>query len=107
MLSIVSCSNEQKAKDDSLISDTSKKQDTVKKNPENFSSELNFIDAKGNRQGKWVIYGKMVQDKKYNDLSKVEEGTYKDNLKEGEWIEYNPEGSVKRKVNYLNGKEVK
>ena len=75
--------------------------------PVTLSSGLNAIDANGKRQGPWIIYGKMQNDKAYNPTSKFEEGTYKDDLKEGEWTEYNPDGTVKRKVNYVAGKEVK
>ncbi|MEO5642341.1 MAG: hypothetical protein ABIQ40_16320 [Bacteroidia bacterium] len=75
--------------------------------PTNMSSGINFTDENGKRQGKWVIYGKMSGDAAFNPTAKFEEGEYKDGLKEGEWTEYKPDGTVKRKVNLSGGKEVK
>jgi antitoxin component YwqK of YwqJK toxin-antitoxin module len=65
------------------------------------------VDADGKKQGKWVIYGKMSGDATYNPTDKVQEGNYKDDLKEGAWVEYNPGGTIKRTVNYAAGQEVK
>jgi hypothetical protein len=75
--------------------------------PDNISSGLNSVDKDGKRQGKWIIYGKMQKDAAYTPTAKVEEGNYKDDLKEGEWKEYKPDGTEKRTVNYSAGKEVK
>ncbi|CAN5797621.1 hypothetical protein BH11BAC7_BH11BAC7_05220 [soil metagenome] len=75
--------------------------------PENMSSGINFTDENGKRQGKWIIYGKMSGDKAFNPTAKFEEGDYKDGLKDGEWIEYKPDGTEKRKVNFSGGNEVK
>ena len=75
--------------------------------PANMSSGLNYTDSKGRREGKWIIYGKMSGDAAYNPIGKFMEGEYKDGEKEGEWIEYNPDGTVKRKVNFSGGNEVK
>ena len=71
--------------------------------PENMHSDLNYVDADGKKQGKWIIYGKMSGDAAYNPTAKVEEGNYKDGEKDGEWTEYKPDGTVKRKVNYSGG----
>jgi PBP1b-binding outer membrane lipoprotein LpoB len=75
--------------------------------PENMDSKLNYVDKDGKRQGKWIIYGKMQDDKAFNPAAKVEEGEYKDNLKEGEWTLYNPDETVKGTVKFSAGKEVK
>lgn len=75
--------------------------------PANMKTDLNYVDADGKKQGKWIIYGKMSGDAAYNPTAKVLEGNYKDDLKDGEWTEYNPDGTVKRKVNYAAGQEVK
>lgn len=75
--------------------------------PANMSSGINYADASGRREGKWIIYGKMSGNAAYNPTGKFMEGEYKEGEKEGEWIEYNPDGTVKRKVNFSGGKEVK
>ena len=70
------------------------------------SPGINTIDADGKRQGYWVIFGRMQKDIRYAPDSKVEEGSYKDNLKTGSWTEYTPNGKVKNHAYYSQGKIV-
>jgi antitoxin component YwqK of YwqJK toxin-antitoxin module len=56
-----------------------------------------YIDAAGLKQGYFIIYGKDVPEKTEYPLDgKVEEGTYKDNRKTGEWIMYHTDGKTPR-----------
>lgn len=70
------------------------------------ANTLNYTDANGKRQGHWIITNKMRQLPGYADTAKVEEGDYQDNMKEGEWIEYNADGSVKSTTTYKDDKPV-
>ena len=110
-LILSSCGSEghdvEKAKQDSIRLADSFAALKPKPMPDKMHSDLNFVDADGKKQGKWIIYGKMSGDAAFNPTAKFEEGTYKDNAKEGEWTEYNPDGSVKRTVNFHEGNEVK
>ncbi len=73
--------------------------------PKEMHSDLNATDADGKKQGKWIIYGKMSGDAAFNLTAKYEEGNYKNDLKDGEWIQYNPNGTVKRTIKFTEGKE--
>ena len=73
----------------------------------NNRDEINWIDATGKRQGHWIIFGRMQKNSTYTSEAKVEEGNYKDDLKDGEWTFYNPDGSVKGTLLYKSGQEVK
>lgn len=66
--------------------------------------EVNKVDAKGQRQGYWIVKGEMLEDKAYKPDEKVEEGNYKDNRKEGLWKKYWPGGKIRNEINYTNGK---
>ena len=79
--------------------------DSVQKAIINNPGTTNFVDAKGLRQGKWMVIGKMQRDSVYAPDAKVEEGTYVDGQKDGEWMEYYPSGAVKSKGNYSGGKK--
>ena len=66
--------------------------------------EINQTDAKGQRQGYWIIKGSMIDDHAYKPESKVEEGIYLDNRKNGLWKKYWPNGKVRSEINYDHGK---
>jgi len=61
-------------------------------------------DANGLRQNHWVIYGNMRHLPGYADDAKVEEGDYKDNMKQGVWISYYPSGAVKSKITFKDNR---
>jgi antitoxin component YwqK of YwqJK toxin-antitoxin module len=61
-------------------------------------------DANGLRQNHWVIYNSMRHLPGYTDDSKVEEGDYKDNMKQGIWISYYPSGAVKSKITFKDNR---
>jgi antitoxin component YwqK of YwqJK toxin-antitoxin module len=69
-----------------------------------FESEINQTDNRGQRQGYWIIKGNMVDDHDYKPESKVEEGNYVDNRKDGLWKRYWPNGKLRSEVNYQTGK---
>ncbi len=68
------------------------------------TGDINQVDAKGQRQGYWVIKGDMLTDKNFKPQDKVEEGSYKDNRKEGLWKKYWPGGKLRNEINYKAGK---
>jgi antitoxin component YwqK of YwqJK toxin-antitoxin module len=61
---------------------------------------VNVIDVNGKKQGKWVYLGKDRPDLGYPLEGKIEEGTYKDDRKEGEWIKYHHDGVTPRLRGY-------
>lgn len=61
---------------------------------------VNVIDVNGKKQGKWVYLGKDRPDLGYPLDGKIEEGTYKDDRKEGEWIKYHHDGVTPRLRGY-------
>ncbi|HET6992239.1 MAG TPA: hypothetical protein VFJ43_12980 [Bacteroidia bacterium] len=67
----------------------------------------NYIDLKGLRQGAWTLYGKESKDSSYAPDAKWREGIYVDSKEEGIWLEYFPNGMIKRKINFRRGVEVK
>ena len=58
----------------------------------------------GSRHGYWIINGDLANDKAYVPVAKVEEGLFNMGRRIGVWTKYYPEGSVKSKINYVNGK---
>ena len=70
------------------------------------SKAPNYTDpATGLKQGHWCFYGKDMPEKGYPDDGKVEEGTFKDSKKNGEWIMYHKDGKTPRtKGMFENGR---
>ena len=63
------------------------------------------VDSQGRKQGKWVYYGKDRPESGVPPEGKVEEGTYKDDRKEGVWIKYHNDGiTPKLKGEYVNNR---
>jgi len=48
------------------------------------------------RQGMWTIWGRMKPEKGYPEDGKIEEGSYVDNRKNGEWVKYHKDGKTPR-----------
>jgi hypothetical protein len=65
---------------------------------------FNLIDAKGMKQGKWVILGKMKKECDYGPDALVESGKYKDDKRVGWWKHYTKTGEVKDSVMCEAGK---
>jgi antitoxin component YwqK of YwqJK toxin-antitoxin module len=65
---------------------------------------LNYVDANGMRQGRWIITGAMKKDLAYKPEAKVEEGNYTDSKKTGPWIEYYPNGNKKDDITFVNNR---
>jgi antitoxin component YwqK of YwqJK toxin-antitoxin module len=61
---------------------------------------INVVDGNGMRQGYWIIKGYMADDPAYNPNNTVEEGNYKNNLKEGVWKRYYPNGKLRSEIMY-------
>lgn len=51
-----------------------------------------------------MLYGKDRPDSGYPDTVKVEEGDYLDDRKEGHWIKYNIDGSIRVEGDYVNNR---
>ena len=59
----------------------------------------------GKKQGKWIYLGKDRPSAGYPEEGKIEEGTYVDDRKEGEWIKYHTDGATpKLKGTYENNR---
>ncbi|MDX1651430.1 MAG: hypothetical protein R3277_02985 [Brumimicrobium sp.] len=58
--------------------------------------KLNQKDEKGQKQGKWIFFGKDEPEKGYPMEGKISEGTYKDDRKNGRWIMYYKDGETPR-----------
>ncbi len=70
----------------------------------NSRDTINMTDANGKRQGKWVISGWHNPKSGYAPHQKMSEGMYKDNRKEGVWIDYFPSGNIKNKISFAAGR---
>ncbi len=67
--------------------------------------EINQKDAQGRKQGHWIIFGKDRPEKGYPEEGKIEEGPYKDDRKNGQWIKYHKDGMTKKLVGeYVNNR---
>lgn len=86
-------------------SDSSKNDSAASTSNSASGTDTNFIDAKGLRQGWWVIFGRMVPEKGFPPNAKIEEGKYVDGKREGLWQEYFPNGAVKYKGEYLHDRK--
>ena len=65
---------------------------------------INFTDAAGKKQGKWIILNKELHRAGYADDQKVEEGKYLDSKKYGIWKEYYPNTNIKSIITYENNR---
>jgi len=68
------------------------------------AQQNNSVDARGLKQGAWIIQGSMLKDPAYGPNAKVEEGAYINNEKEGLWKRYWPNGAVRSEIYFENGK---
>lgn len=68
------------------------------------AQQHNTCDARGLKQGTWIINGSMLKDPSFAADARVEEGNYLNNEKEGLWKRYWPNGAVRSEVYYENGK---
>ena len=67
--------------------------------------KLNQKDKEGKKQGKWIYFGKDRPSEGYPSNGKIEEGSYKDDRKEGLWIKYHKDGvTPKLKGEYVNNR---
>jgi antitoxin component YwqK of YwqJK toxin-antitoxin module len=68
------------------------------------ASNRNQLDQTGLKQGYWVITAEMSGDRSYPTGAKVEEGFYKDDLRDGVWKKYYPSGKLRSEITYVLGK---
>lgn len=73
-------------------------------NPFTGKDTINYVDALGKKQRKWIIFGKTKPNTCYAPESKVEEGNYLDNKKIGKWKEYFCNGNMKSNIEFQNGR---
>ncbi|UKN03117.1 hypothetical protein K6119_06270 [Paracrocinitomix mangrovi] len=59
---------------------------------------INQTDENGLKQGYWIIYGHMKPEKEYSAEGIIEEGTYKDDRKQGVWTKYFQDGKTIRLI---------
>jgi len=64
----------------------------------------NLTDANGLKQNHWIILNTERHLAGYKDDDKVEEGDYKDNLKQGLWIQYFPGGNIRNKITFKDNR---
>jgi antitoxin component YwqK of YwqJK toxin-antitoxin module len=70
--------------------------------PEGYPNET---DSEGLKQGMWTIWGRMKPEKGYPEDGRIEEGPYKDDRKNGEWIKYHKDGKTPRLIGvYVNNR---
>jgi hypothetical protein len=67
----------------------------------------NVVDARGHKQGHWIITSETERIPGYGAKQKVREGDYKDGKKQGVWIEYLPNNVVKDKLEFRNDTLIK
>jgi antitoxin component YwqK of YwqJK toxin-antitoxin module len=68
-------------------------------------SDINKKDSEGRKQGRWIYFGKDRPKEGFPADGKIEEGVYKDDRKEGQWIKYHYDGvTPKLKGEYVNNR---
>lgn len=65
---------------------------------------INFTDVNGKKQGQWIFFGRHNPKAGYRLEQKISEGRYKDNKKQGVWIDYFPSGNIKNKITFKDGR---
>jgi len=70
------------------------------------NDSINATDADGKRQGRWIIYNKLMKPplQGYTDDQKVEEGRYSDAKKLGIWTAYYANGVMKNRITFESGR---
>ncbi|MFT5778481.1 MAG: hypothetical protein ACI837_001437 [Crocinitomicaceae bacterium] len=58
----------------------------------------------GKKQGHWIYYGRDRPSAGYSRNGIIEEGSYQDDRKTGNWKKYRPDGTLKLSGNYLNNR---
>lgn len=67
--------------------------------------DINKKDSEGRKQGPWIYFGKDRPQEGYPSDGKIEEGDYRDDRKEGQWIKYHYDGvTPKLKGEYVNNR---
>jgi len=64
----------------------------------------NITDANGLKQNHWIITNEEKHLPGYSSTEKIEEGDYKDNLKQGIWIQYFPGGAIRNKITFKDNR---
>lgn len=67
---------------------------------------INVYCPAGKKDGYWKVTGSMRNLPEYCDTCIFEEGIYKMNRKNGEWLQYYPDGTLKSKITFKNGRAI-
>lgn len=70
----------------------------------NDKDTINRTDVNGKRQGKWIVYNRLVNKPCYTAEQKVEEGVYAEGKKTGLWTEYYCNNNMKSKITFENNR---
>ncbi len=70
------------------------------------NDSINQTDIEGKRQGRWIVTNKLMKPPlpDYKDDQKVEEGRYLDGKKIGIWTAWFPNGVMKNRITFENGR---
>lgn len=68
------------------------------------SDTINKIDSSGSKQGYWIIYGYLKPGLNFDRDAIVEEGRFLNNRKQGVWLKYYPNDTLKSKLSFVNGR---
>lgn len=70
------------------------------------NDSINQTDIEGKRQGRWIVTNKLMKPPlpEYKDDQKVEEGRYSDGKKIGIWTAWYPNGVMKNRLTFENGR---
>jgi antitoxin component YwqK of YwqJK toxin-antitoxin module len=68
------------------------------------SSQFNFIDQNGLKQGHWIYTNAEKQLPGYRDDQLVEEGYFKDNLRVGVWKKYYENGNLEFELTFVGNR---
>ena len=71
---------------------------------QNQSDTLNQIDENGQKQGYWIVKGKDRPEKGFCDTCILEKGRYVNNRKEGAWIFYKSDGTIRSSAEFKYGR---
>lgn len=66
---------------------------------------INVVDANNMKQGHWIYFGNMKPNiPDYSPESKIEEGEFSNNRKDGMWIKYYPDGKIHSEITFSNNR---
>jgi antitoxin component YwqK of YwqJK toxin-antitoxin module len=73
-------------------------------NAQNEIDTLNQKDELQQKQGYWIITGKMRKDTSFAASAIIEQGKFKEGRKVEMWVRYYPNGNIQSKIFYIDGR---